>query len=176
MTTMTRAKRQSERTNAAAAADNAEARPRWAVLAFRVGAVVDGIMAVAMVYMPLWARILKLDDFSPSLRYQVDLGVGAALMFGWTGLLLWGARKPVERRGVLLLTAFPVISGILVTAIAAVLTGLNSAAALTTILVGLPLLLALMVVGYLDARRVDARHVAQAADRTPTRQGGTTCE
>jgi hypothetical protein len=36
-------------------------------------------------------------------------GDASALMWGWTVLLLWADRKPVERRGVLLLTAAPVI-------------------------------------------------------------------
>ncbi len=36
-------------------------------------------------------------------------GDACALMWGWTALLLWADRKPVERRGVLLLTSFPVI-------------------------------------------------------------------
>jgi hypothetical protein len=36
-------------------------------------------------------------------------GDATALMWGWTALLLWADRKPVERRGVLLLTSAPVI-------------------------------------------------------------------
>jgi hypothetical protein len=45
------------------------------------------------------------------------MGLGASLMFGWTILLAWGYRKPVERKGLLLITAFPVISGIVATMI-----------------------------------------------------------
>jgi len=37
------------------------------------------------------------------------MGMAAALMLAWTVLLIWGDRKPVERRGVLLLTVFPLI-------------------------------------------------------------------
>jgi hypothetical protein len=40
-------------------------------------------------------------------------GDASALMWGWTVLLIWADRKPVERRGVLLLTAVPVIPAIL---------------------------------------------------------------
>jgi hypothetical protein len=36
----------------------------------------------------------------------------AALLFGWAGLLLWGAHSPIERRGILPLTIFPVIAGL----------------------------------------------------------------
>jgi hypothetical protein len=45
-------------------------------------------------------------------------------MLGWTALLIWADRKPLERKGVLLLTVFPVITGIVLTGITAVLAGL----------------------------------------------------
>lgn len=37
-----------------------------------------------------------------------------ALMWGWTALLIWADRKPIERRGVLLLTIVPVVGMMLV--------------------------------------------------------------
>jgi hypothetical protein len=40
------------------------------------------------------------------------MGMGASLMLGWTALLLWADRKPLARRGVLLLTVVPVIAGL----------------------------------------------------------------
>ena len=40
------------------------------------------------------------------------MGMGASLMLGWTALLLWADRKPLARKGVLLLTVFPVIAGL----------------------------------------------------------------
>jgi len=45
-------------------------------------------------------------------RSLLMIGIGAALMAGWTCLLIWADRKPVERRGVLLLTIVPVIAGL----------------------------------------------------------------
>ncbi len=35
-------------------------------------------------------------------------------MIGWTVLLLWADRKPVERKGVLVITVFPVVIGLLI--------------------------------------------------------------
>jgi len=40
----------------------------------------------------------------------VILVTETALMWGWTALLFWADRKPIERRGVLLLTTFPVVA------------------------------------------------------------------
>ena len=47
-------------------------------------------------------------------------------MTGWTFLLLWAFLKPVERRGVLLLTACPVIVGIFTMALIGVIDGNTS--------------------------------------------------
>jgi hypothetical protein len=41
--------------------------------------------------------------------------LGGSLMTGWTFLLIWALQKPVDRRGILLLTAFPVIFGLIIT-------------------------------------------------------------
>jgi hypothetical protein len=37
------------------------------------------------------------------------LGAGAPLMAGWTVLLLWADRRPVERKDVVAMTAVPVV-------------------------------------------------------------------
>lgn len=44
-------------------------------------------------------------------------GESVALMWGWTCLLFWASRRPVERKGVLLLTIFPVVIGLMVNTI-----------------------------------------------------------
>ncbi len=51
------------------------------------------------------------------------MGLGASLMFGWTVLLLWAYRRPMERRGVLLITIFPVIVGLFATGVWAAAAG-----------------------------------------------------
>ena len=47
-------------------------------------------------------------------------------MLGWTILLIWADRKPLERKGILLLTAFPVVSGLLLAELYAVASGIIS--------------------------------------------------
>jgi hypothetical protein len=49
--------------------------------------------------------------------------LGAALMAGWTGLLVWGSRRPVERKAVLLLTVWPVVIGLAAAGVYAVSVG-----------------------------------------------------
>ena len=54
-------------------------------------------------------------------------------MFGWTALLLWADRAPLERRDVLVLTVVPVIAGLALNEIAAVRSGFLSAPAVAPI-------------------------------------------
>ena len=68
-----------------------------------------------------------IPDFNPGYEYRYAMGLGASLMLGWTFLLIWADRRPVERRGVLLLTVFPVLFGLIISGIYAVMTGLISA-------------------------------------------------
>ena len=51
------------------------------------------------------------------------MAIGGILMAGWTILLWWAVRDPIERRFVILLTAFPVVSGFFTVALIQVLQG-----------------------------------------------------
>ena len=76
---------------------------RWLKAGFAVGAIVDGLVGI-LILIP--ARMGETE-------FRYPMGLAASLMFGWTVLLVWGYRRPVERKGLLLITIFPVITGIL---------------------------------------------------------------
>ena len=84
----------------------------WLRISYWVGAVLDGLYVIPMLVPKIGGALYRIDDFNPGVEYRYAMGVGAALMLGWTFLLLWADRKPVERRGVLLLTIFPVKVGL----------------------------------------------------------------
>ncbi len=77
-----------------------------------IGAILDAIVGIAMIYPPFFAMMEGFTSFAPGSDYSFAMGLGASLMFGWTALLIWGDRKPIERKGILLITIFPVIAGI----------------------------------------------------------------
>jgi hypothetical protein len=52
---------------------------------------------------------IGMDFPDANLENRYILVAGMALMWGWTALLIWGDRKPVERKMLLLLTAMPVV-------------------------------------------------------------------
>lgn len=92
-------------------------------IAFWVGAVTDGLAVIPMVSRKIGAGLFGGDPSRDSAEYRFAMGIGAALMAGWTVLLLWGAANPLERRDLLLLTVFPVIAGIVCATILAVRRG-----------------------------------------------------
>jgi hypothetical protein len=92
-----------------------------------IGAVADAISAIIMLLPTVGGSIYGIPDFNPGSEYRYAMGLGASLMMGWTFLLIWADRRPVERRGVLLLTVFPVLFGLIITGIYAVATGLITA-------------------------------------------------
>jgi hypothetical protein len=92
-----------------------------------IGAVADALSAIIMVSPTLGGSIYGIPDFHPGAEYRYAMGLGASLMIGWTFLLIWADRRPLERRGVLLLTVFPVLLGLIISGIYAVTTGLIAA-------------------------------------------------
>ena len=86
----------------------------WLRISYWVGAIVDGLATLRMLF----------PKIAYGVEYRYALGLGASLMLGWTFLLVWADRKPLERKGVLLLTVFPVVTGILLAEIYAVVKGL----------------------------------------------------
>ena len=80
--------------------------------AYWFGAILDGAMIVPLLVPSVASAMLGIDAFHPGPDYRYASSVGAALMGGWTTLLVWGGLRPVERRDVLLLTVVPVVVGL----------------------------------------------------------------
>ena len=81
-------------------------------VAFLVGAITDGLAVMPMLSRRIGTALFGGDRSRDNIEYRFAMGIGAALMAGWTLLLLWGAASPIARRDILLLTVFPVITGI----------------------------------------------------------------
>jgi len=74
---------------------------------FIVGAVVDGAIAVSWFLIASGWKIPNILNgyIGTGSDYQLAMYGGAMFMAGWTVLLAWGALKPIERRGLLLITS-----------------------------------------------------------------------
>lgn len=104
--------------------DNPSRAVRWVRISCWCGAIIDLLAVMAMVFPSIGATLYGLKDFHPGSDFTYAIDAAAALMLGWTALLLWAARRPLERNGVLVLTVCPVIIGLAFGEIVAIRGGL----------------------------------------------------
>jgi hypothetical protein len=76
--------------------------------AYWIGAIFDALTLVPLLVPSVGAEIFGMVGFVPSPEYRYATALAAALMLGWTALLLWADRRPLERRGVLPLTVLAI--------------------------------------------------------------------
>lgn len=74
---------------------------------FIFGAVLDGIIAVSWFLIVSGLKIPNILNgyMGAGADYQLAMYYGAMFMAGWAVLLAWGAIKPIERRGLLVITS-----------------------------------------------------------------------
>ena len=116
----------------------------WLRISYWVGAIADGLATLRMLF----------PKIPYGVEYRYALGLGASLMLGWTFLLVWADRKPLERKGVLLLTVFPVITGLLLAETYAVARGLITFGRMLPTGIFLLALIVLFIFSYFNARDV----------------------
>jgi len=88
--------------------------------AFLAGAITDAAALGPLLYPPLARVLWGFDDGGGAYRFAS--GYAAALMLGWTALLVWASRRPLERAGIAALTVL-VIYGLIATEVLAVAHG-----------------------------------------------------
>jgi hypothetical protein len=92
-------------------------------LPYWIGIAADALWAVALFAPTVFGLLTGRPGFSPDLQVRLIMGIGGTLMAGWTCLLVWAVQDPVGRRVVILLTAFPVVSGLFLVALVGFLKG-----------------------------------------------------
>ena len=117
---------------------------------FIIGAIVDGLAAIVMLSPSLEALVWGLSEpiLDPGFRFAMMFG--AALMVGWTALLVWAAAKPTERRTVALLTML-VVAGLMIAEFLATASGFLSASHVWAALIFQTVLLVGFAVAYRNA-------------------------
>lgn len=81
-------------------------------ISYWTGAIIDALAALMLTFPPLAAWFSGFSSIPDSAAFRSSNAQAAALMWGWTFLLLWADHRPLERRGVLALTLIPVLSGL----------------------------------------------------------------
>lgn len=93
-------------------------------IAYWWGVIADAVSAILMLFPNLFLRVMNFN-LAPGRDFAFGLSYGVPLMIGWTILLIWADRKPLERKGILLLT-LPIIAGYIAIELYAVSTGITS--------------------------------------------------
>ncbi len=78
------------------------------------GALLDFLVFLDMMMSIIFEFSISMPNVSTEISYKYQTGTGAFLMLGWTFLLIWAERKPIERKDILLLTVIPVVIGIMI--------------------------------------------------------------
>ena len=125
-------------------------------ISYWVGAIVDGFVAIAWLFPDFWASFSNFLQHANSVELSFSMWQGAALMAGWTVLLLWADRKPVERKGILLITIFPVLAGMVLANILSVSSGLRTIETVAPVLLLQCLLAVLFMGSYLIQKKSSA--------------------
>jgi len=84
--------------------------------AFLIGAVADGVIAIEWFLISLGMVDLPVHPsffVGSGQDFQYVLSIAGLFMMGWAFLLYWGSVWPIERRGILLITAVMLFIAIL---------------------------------------------------------------
>ena len=91
--------------------------------AYWLGIGADALWAIGLLVPQVFGILTGNPDFDPDLQVRLIMGIGGTLMTGWTILLIWALKEPIERRFVILLTAYPVVFGMFIVALIGFLNG-----------------------------------------------------
>jgi hypothetical protein len=118
-----------------------------------LGIGADALWAFGLLFPSIFGILTGNPDFNPDLQIRLIMGIGGSLMTGWTLLLLWAVKKPIERRTVILLTSF-VVMGLFIVALIGFLNGnkLN-----IWILIKNTILMISMITSYLLAGKLERK-------------------
>ena len=122
----------------------------WLRISYWAGAIIDVLAGLIMLFPGLFAFSNRLTGFTPDLSFRFVAGMGAPLMFGWTVLLLWADRKPLERKAILLVTLVPIL-GNAVNQVAGLLNGFLSLEAAIPLWINQTVLTSLYIFSYWNA-------------------------
>jgi hypothetical protein len=125
-------------------------------VSYWVGAIFDTLVIIPMLSPRVASVAFGIPNFNPGNDYKYAMSIAASLMLGWVSLLIWGDRKPVERRGVLLLTVFPVLTGLIFSGVQTVGAGFVPVDKMLPTWIMQGIMLLLFGFSYLNANRLGA--------------------
>ena len=114
----------------------------------------DLVSCAPLLVPSIGARMYGISFVPSGENYLFISRMSAVFMFGWTLLLIWVVLKPVERRGVILLTVFPVLIGLALSPAGAVLSGMITLTFIEPLWIWQGILAGLFLLAYVFARQL----------------------
>ena len=119
------------------------------------GILADGVMTILMLWPQGFLRFMN-ANLENGTSFAYGLANGAPLMFGWTLLLFWADRKPVQRKDILLLT-LPVVFGYVLIKIHAIFSGIGAWQDSILLFIHQAALMGMFIFSYLQNRDTDSK-------------------
>lgn len=119
------------------------------------GAIFDALLLIPMLSTKVASDAFGIQNFTPGSDYRYAIYIAASLMAGWVSLLIWADRKPIERRGVLLLTVIPVLTSLIFSGVYAVVSGFIPVDNMLPTWIMQGMLVLLFGFSYLNANKLD---------------------
>lgn len=131
-------------------------RRKFLRISYWIGAIFDALVIIPMLSPQVAGIIFRgSPNYDPGNDYGYAMRIGASLMLGWVCLLIWADQKPVERRGVLLLTIVPVLVGLIYSGIYAVTMNVIPTGNMLPTWIMQGMLVLLFGFSYLNAKKLD---------------------
>ncbi len=135
-----------------------EKRVLFLKVCFWIGAIADLLATVPLLFPKVAELMFGLPVVASGNEYLYVSRMGASLMLGWTILLAWGSRKPIERKGIILLTVVPVLVGLFVASVLAVQSGSIQVVTMLPLWIFYALIIPLCVIAYVIAVGMERNH------------------
>ncbi len=124
-------------------------------VSYWVGAIFDTLVIIPILSPKVASVAFGIPNFNPGNDYGYAMYIAASLMLGWVSPLIWADRKPVERRGVLLLTIFPILTGLMLSGVYAMTSNLIPVDKMLPTWIMQGILVLLFGFSYLNANMLD---------------------
>jgi hypothetical protein len=118
-------------------------------LAYMLGSITDFVVFLMIVFPQFASAFWGIEGLTE--QYYFAMGLGAPVMLGWSLLLLWAYKKPVERRTIAPLTILAII-GIAITSIIMVTRGLFTFTGMLPSFIIQAILLVIFSYGYITTK------------------------
>ena len=131
--------------------NNISTKIKWLRISYWIGAIADIMVGVAA-FLPGLRQLVWGLDMPIQGAGLIFVGYFGAVAFAWAFLLLWADRKPLERRGIALITIFPVVTGLMAAEICAIVQNIAPMLNLGLMLGGQTMLIILYAFSYINSR------------------------